>query len=145
MSGTGFPFDPARVAALSRLADSINGSHAPPPIAGGVEIVEGRVAVPVPDHAPAVAVDARLTDARTEQRVISVELYAGLTLQWSPLPAQGGLMLSLWGGSPDGDQDKDGLACFLTARGLEMLIKDLTAIAVAVEAAIDAEAEGASA
>lgn len=145
MSGAGaFPFDPARIAALSRLADSINGTHAPP-IAGGVQIAGGFVTVPVPDHSPAVVVDGRMTSASIDRRHVSTELYAGLTLQWSPLPGQGGLVLSLWGGSPDGNQDKDGVACFLTKRGLDLMIKDLQAISAATATAIDQHGEGAAA
>ena len=130
---SGFPFDPGRLAALSRLADSINGQHAPPPINGGVEISDGRVIVPVPDASPTIVVDQRMTSARIEQKTIVTALYPGLTLQWSQLREQDGLVLSLWGGSPDGDETKDGVACFLTRRGLRSLIRDLQMIAAALE------------
>lgn len=121
MSGAGaFPFDPARIAALGRLADEINGQHAPPPIAAPVLLdSHGRVLLPVP------ALDDRFHWATVD---------AGLTLQWAPCPEQDGMLIVLWGGEPGRPPVVDPIAAFLTAKGLRALITDLQAIDAALGA-----------
>ena len=118
------PFTPERLAGLARLSAEINGRNAPPPITGGVEVVDGRVGLPVPDHAA--------LGFAVERKRISAELHAGLTLQWAPLP--GGSVVEFRGGSPDGDENRDACAVFLTERGLRGLATDLVAIADALKA-----------
>jgi hypothetical protein len=118
------PFPAERLAALARLSAEINATAAPPPIAGGVEVVDGRVSLPVPDH-------VALGFLREGKR-ISAELHAGLTLQWAPV--EGGAVVEFRGGSPDGDEERDACACFLTVRGLRALAADCTAIAHALVA-----------
>ncbi len=116
MTGAGaFPFDPARIAALGRLADQINGQHAPPPINRPVLIDEdGEVLLPVPGHA--------------DDQYLYIPLEAGLTLQWAPCSEQGGLMLALWPGTAFLDNGLSPIAVFLTRKGLRAFITDLQAI-----------------
>lgn len=115
MSGEGFfPFDPERLTALGRLSQEINGRHAPPPIAQPVMIEEdGHIWLPI---------------AGSDGSIVSVELHAGMTLQWAPMPPQDGLVVEFRGGEPDGAEWRDAVAVFLTQRGLRALIADLQAI-----------------
>ena len=115
MTGAGaFPFDPARLAALSRLADEINGSSAPRPIDTPVLLDEdGDVLLPVPGH---------------DTEHFWVPLAAGLTLQWAPCSEQGGLMLALWPGAALLESEMNPIAVFLTTNGQRALITDLQAI-----------------
>lgn len=135
MSDT-FPFDPARLAALGRLAAKINAASAPPPITEPVIVNEhGWATIPVPHHDAPIVADLPLRGARRLVRHVSAQVHAGLTLQWVPVPEQDGLLLSLWGGSPDGDADKDAVLAFVTRRGLKAIIADLQAIAATLESA----------
>lgn len=125
----GFPFSPDRIAALGRLAATINAAAAPPPIAVPVVIDEaGRVTLPVPDFDPPVTTDNRTLETMFEYKMVTAQLHAGMTLQWAPIETQGGLLIEFRGGQPDGDETRDAVACFLTRRGLKALIADLTAI-----------------
>lgn len=124
------PFTPERLAALTRLSREINAAAAPPPITGGVEVAGGRVSLPVPDHDPTVVIAGNRGRILREAKRISAQLHAGLTLQWAPLP--GGAVVEFRGGSPDGDENRDACACFLTADGLRALARDLSAIADAL-------------
>jgi hypothetical protein len=117
MTGT-FPFDPARIAALGRLADQINGQHAPPPLDNPVLIDDdGNVLLPVPGQ---------------DDRAIWMPIEAGLTLQWAPCAEQGGLMLGLWPGAAFLQGKLLPIAVFLTPKGLRALITDLQAIDAAL-------------
>lgn len=116
-SVTALPFDPERIARLGRLALEINGRSAPEPFALD-PVEDGRVVVPVPSAAGG-------------QRWISAQLHPGLTLTWAPI--EGGVVLSLMGGEPDGDQDKDGVAAFVTVAGLKAIARDLQAIVARIE------------
>lgn len=120
MTGAGaFPFDPERIAALGRLADAINGQHAPRPLDQPVLIdEEGDVLLPVPG----------------QDEHYWVPLAVGLTLQWAPCPEQGGLMLGLWPGAAWEDAARGPIAVSLTPKGLRALITDLQAIDAALGA-----------
>lgn len=122
------PFAPGQIAALARLSVQINGRHAPEPIAGGVEIVDGRVRLPVPDYGKGDL--GFIASLLREPRYIRAQLHAGLTLQWAPLPQ--GAMVEFRGGPPDGDASRDACACFLTPSGLRGLAADLVLIADAL-------------
>ncbi len=126
MSGEGtLPFDPTRIAALGRLSAEINGSHAPPPIRHPVVVTSnGFVTLPVPDHVALGFV--------REGKYVSSELHAGMTLQWAPMVEAGGLLVEFRGGAPDGDENRDAVAVFLTRKGLAGLIADLQAIDAAL-------------
>lgn len=127
-----WPLDPAQLARLGKLADEINGANAPPPFSLGEVDGHGMIAVPVPDaHAP-VIIDSRTGAIGRELTQVKVTLHPGLLLSWAPAPLEGGVVLSLQGGPPNGVADKDGVAAFLTKRGLQGLIRDLQAIDAAI-------------
>lgn len=131
-----FPFDPAKLAALGRLSAKINGTHAPPPIPGPIVIDEdGRVRLPVPDHDAPRVIDNRSFAELVERKYVSAELHAGLTLQWAPMAEAGGLVIEFRGGEPDGDENRDAVAVFLTRKGLAGLARDLQAIVASLDAA----------
>ena len=126
---TSFPFDPQRLAALGRLARSINAESAPPPISEPVVITEdGRVRLPVPDAAELEAADVMIVGNLFERKYVSAELHAGMTLQWAPLAPVDGLLVEFRGGAPDGDECRDAVAVCLSREGLRRLICDLQAI-----------------
>jgi hypothetical protein len=136
VSGAGaFPFDPGRLAALGRLALATQGADAPPPLADPVVVDErGMAVVPVPDADPTIVVDGRGRGIGREVTAVRAHVHPGLTLQWAPIAEQGGVLLSLRGGPPDGDPDRDGVVAFVTLAGLQALARDLAAIAAKVEA-----------
>lgn len=121
---------PEQLARLSAVADEINGGGAPIPLTEPVLLnSDGFVLLPVPHHDAPIVVDARLTSARRMAPAkVWRELHAGMTLQWSPMPEHGGLLLAWRGGNPDGDRGRDTVASFLTRRGLRAMIADLQAI-----------------
>ena len=124
-----FP-SPERLAALGALSAEINGRAAPTPIAPPVLVDgDGHVLLPVPHH------DAPIG---AHQAHVWARLHHGLTLQWAPLPEQGGVLLEFRGGSPDGDVDRDAAAVFLTRRGVRGLIADLQAIEARLGGSADA-------
>lgn len=132
MSGAGAaPFSPERLAALSRLSREINGRNAPTPISDPVVLHNGRVTLPVPDHAASETFDPR-GRRLFEQKLVNVEMHLGLTMQWASMAAQGGALIEFRGGEPDGVENRDAVAVFLTARGLRGLADDLRAIADAI-------------
>lgn len=136
MSGSGsFTFDPERLAALGRLSAEINAQSAPPPIDEPIMLdAHGRVLLPVPNHPAAQPDFVRSLQAMFERKKVWCQLHAGMTLQWAPMLEAGGMLLEVRGGAPDGDENRDGVAAFLTPTGLRGLISDLQAIAVAIEA-----------
>jgi hypothetical protein len=57
-------------------------------------------------------------------------VHAGIRLAWAPMPIQGGLLLSLWGGlEAEQGFEEEGIVAFVTPDGLRRLAADLVAIA----------------
>lgn len=109
----GFPFDPEKLARFTAWSRSITGT--PPPIGATVVVDQrGYIWMPAPSDAA---------------EIIGLYVHPGLRLGWIPVPEQGGVILSQWGGPGPGEGfEEDGLATFLTRDGLRRYIADLQAI-----------------
>lgn len=110
-----FHFDPETVAQLADLSRSSAAAGAPPPIGAPIVADEcGYIWMQAPSDAG---------------EVVGLYVHLGLRLGWIPVPEQGGLILSQWGGlGPEERFEEDGLAIFLTRDGFRRLIVDLQAI-----------------
>ena len=122
MSGEGTPpFDPQRLASLSKVAIETQALSAPAPFPDPIVVDgSGNAMLPYPFEAGALA---------------NVRICAGVSLGWAPVPELGAVLLSLWGGTPETGRSFHNVTTTLTLPGLEALIVDLQAIAAAARAA----------
>lgn len=120
MSAGVFPFDPEKLAKLAAFSRSMCAQGAPRPIATPIVVDEQGFA-----WIPALG--------GTEELIGSF-VHAGLRLGWAPMPEQGGLMLTQWGGQGPAEPgwEEEGVTSFMTVDGFRRYVADLQAIAAAL-------------
>ena len=117
-----FPFDPEKLARLATLSRTL-GAHTPlAPIAAPIVVDEqGYAWIPAPGGG---------------DEEIGSYVHAGLRMGWAPMPEQGGILLTQWGGlGPEPDFEEEGVTAFMTREGLRRFIADLQTIDNALGAA----------
>ncbi|NYD91428.1 hypothetical protein [Sphingomonas melonis] len=112
--------DPAKLAQLAALSRQLAAAGAPPAMERPIVIDENGYAYGV------VPGDAEAGSF----------VHAGVRVGWAPLPLQGGVMVSIWGGLEfEKEFEKEGVVAYFTRDGLRRLAADLQAIA---DASVDA-------
>lgn len=106
--------DPAKLAQLAALSRQLASAGAPP-------AMERTIVIDEQGYAYGVVPD----DDDTGSFV-----HAGLRVGWAPLPVQGGVLLTLWGGlEAEKEFEEEGVTAYFTRDGLRRLAADLQAIA----------------